>query len=107
MNISLILFLIGILGFSVFLISVFKLKIAICILCSLIICYHLLNLYLLHKFSNKKIKILEILPEFLINLLKEIELMSTTRAEIKEFKTTCYIKITIYLTLLILTIIII
>jgi len=65
----------------------YYIKVAYYIIFSLIISYHLLNLYLLHKFSTKQIKILEVLPEFVINRLKEVEMMSTTKAEIKEFKT--------------------
>jgi len=106
MNISLILFLTGISGFSAFLIKVYNLKVVYYIIFSLIICYHLLSLYLLHKFLNKNIKILEVLPEFLIKWLKEIEMMSTTEVEIKEFKTNCYLEITVYLTLMIITIIV-
>lgn len=84
----------------------YYIKVAYYIIFSLIICYHLISLYLLHKFSNKKIQILEVLPEFLIKWLKEIEIMSTTKANIKEFKTISYMEITIYLTLMIITIII-
>jgi hypothetical protein len=35
--------------------------------CPLVISYQLLSLYLLHKFTKKKIKIPQVLPEFLIN----------------------------------------
>jgi hypothetical protein len=97
------------LGFSflsVLSINVFYIKVAYYILFSLIICYHLLSLYLLHKFSKKNMKILEVWPEFLIKRLKEIEMMSTTKAEIKEFKTNCYMEISVYLILMTITIIV-
>jgi hypothetical protein len=63
----LVLKLLGFSFLSVFSINIYYIKVAYYIIFSLIICYHLLNLYLLHKFSNKKIKILEVLPEFVIN----------------------------------------
>jgi len=90
---------------SVFSINMFYVKVAYYILFSLIICYYLLTLYFLHLFSNKKIQISEVLPEFLIKWLKDIETMSTTKAEIKEFKTNCYMQITVYLLLMSTTII--
>jgi hypothetical protein len=62
----LVLKLLGFSFLSVFSINIYYIKIAYYIIFSLIICYHLLTLYLLHKFSNKNIKILEVLPEFLI-----------------------------------------
>ena len=98
-------FSIGSVFVSLFSINVFYLKLAYYILFSLIICFHLLNLYLLHKFSNKNMKILEVLPEFIIKWLKEIELMSTSKPGIKEFKTNCYMQITVYLLLMSTTII--
>jgi hypothetical protein len=87
-------------------IDVFYIKVAYYTIFSLRICYNLLNIYLLHKFINKSIKILEVLPEYLIKRLKEIEMMSTTKAEIKEFKTNCYLDICVYLILMTITIIV-
>jgi len=101
----LVLKLLGFSFLSVFSINIFYIKVAYYIIFSLIICYYLLSIYLLHKFSNKNIKILEVLPEFLIKWLKEIENMSTTKADIKEFKTNSYLQITVYLLLMIITII--
>jgi hypothetical protein len=68
-------FLLKLFGFSflsVFLVNAYFLKLGYCIIISLVISYHLLSLYLLHQFSNKKkkkkkIKILEVLPDFVIN----------------------------------------
>ena len=102
----LVLKLLGFNFLSVLSINVFYIKVAYYILFSLIICYHLLRLYLLHKFINKKMKISEILPEFLIKWLKDIEMMTTTKAEIKEFKTNCYMEISVYLILMTITIIV-
>jgi hypothetical protein len=82
--------------------NLYHMKLFYYISCSLIISHNLLSLYLIHKFSNNKIKISEALPDFLINWLKIIENMGSSKAGIKEFKSTCYIDITIYLTLLIL-----
>jgi hypothetical protein len=91
---------------SVLSINVYYIKVAYYTIFSLRICYNLLNLYLLHKFSNKSIKILEVLPEFLKKRLKEIETMSNTKAGIKEFKTSFYLDISVYLILMSITIII-
>uniref|UniRef100_UPI0030DE56CE hypothetical protein n=1 Tax=Squamanita imbachii TaxID=2976389 RepID=UPI0030DE56CE len=89
------------------LININYLKIFTYISCSLAIIYQIFNLYLLHIFSLKSIKISEVLPEFLINWLKEFEELSTSKETIKEFKKTCYIEIIIYiLIIIILTIIV-
>jgi hypothetical protein len=87
-------------------INTYFLKLIFYILFSLIISYHLLSLYLLQKFSNKNIKISEVLPEFWINWLKIIELFSSSKAGIRAFKTNCYYEITVYLILMIVTAII-
>ena len=91
---------------SVLSINVYYIKVAYYTIFSLRICYNLLNLYLLHKFSNKSIKILDVLPEFLIKRLKEIEIMSKTKAGRKEFKTSIYLDISVYFILLSIAIII-
>ena len=62
--------------------------------------YHLLNLYLIHKFSTKNIKIPEVLPNFLKNWLKEFYIMSSTKKNIKTFSKNSYIEISIYFTAL-------
>ena len=62
----LVLKLLGFSFLSVFSINIYYIKVAYCIICSLIIFYHLLCLYLLHKIVNKNLKILEVLPEFVI-----------------------------------------
>ena len=62
----LVLKLLGFSFLSVFLIDANILILAYYVILSLVIFYHLLSLYLLHKFLNKNIKILEVLPEFLI-----------------------------------------
>ena len=41
--------------------------------CFLVILDDLLNLYLLHKFANQKVKIPAVLPDFIINWLKDFE----------------------------------
>lgn len=91
---------------SIFLTKSYILKIISYTLLSLVISFNLLNLYILHRFSTRKIKISEIFPEFIIKWLKEISEMSSNKAGIKEFKTNCYIEITVYITLMLLTIII-
>ena len=63
----------------------------------LMITYLLLNLFLLHKFSSGNIKIPEILPQFIINWLKEFEVVSQSKISIQSFKETIYINMVIYL----------
>lgn len=69
------------------------LKIFYIIACSLTICYELLNLYFLHRFIKKNIKISEVLPDYIIFLLKELEEISSNIESIKFFKKSCYIHI--------------
>ena len=59
--------------------------------------YQFLNLYLIHKFASKNIKIPEVLPDFLINWLKEFKIITQSEESIKEFKKICYIEILVYL----------
>ncbi len=80
----------------------YYLKMYCYISCSLVILYQILNILLLYLFSKNNIKIPEILPDFIINWLKEFEIMSSSKASIKEFKTTCYIEILLYVTIIIL-----
>lgn len=67
---------------------------------SLVIIFDLLNLYLLHKFASQKVVISPVLPDFMINWLKEFEVLSSTKLDIKEFKKECYINISIYLVIM-------
>lgn len=92
---------------SILSINVYYIKVAYFTIFSLRICYNLLNLYLLHKFSTKSIKILDIWPEFIIKELKNLETMSKTKPGIKEFKTSFYLDILVYLILMCIGIIII
>jgi hypothetical protein len=60
----------------------------------------------LNKAINKNLKISEVLPQFLINWLKEIETSSSTKEGIKEFKKTCYTEIWIYTVMFIIFILV-
>ena len=91
---------------SVLSINVYYIKVAFYTIFSLRICYNLLNLYLLHKFSNQSIKISDVWPEFWIKRLKDIEMMSKTKPGRKEFKTSFYLDISVYLILMCIAIII-
>jgi hypothetical protein len=71
----------------------------------LVIMFQLVNLYLLHIFSTKKIKIPEVLPDFIIDWLKGIELFSQKKY-IKSFKKDFYIQLCIYLIILVLTLLV-
>ena len=76
------------------------------IYCTLVIIYQLLNLYLVYKFSTKKVQISEILPDFLIKWLQEFELIARDKIFIKEVKKDIYIHISIYiLTMVLITLI--
>ena len=55
----------------------------------------------MHIFSTRTVKISQVLPDFLINWLKEIEILSSTPASLREFKKGCYIEISIYLVIII------
>ena len=91
------------LGFNIleFFSIVYYVKIYTYTTCSLAILYNLLNIYLIHKFSNKTVIIPDVLPEFIINWLKEFELISTSKAYIKEAKKSSYIDISIYVLIII------
>ena len=65
--------------------------------CSLSICYEILNLHMLHRFINKNINISSVLPAYIIDLLKELENISSDIESINYFKKTCYIHILLYI----------
>lgn len=97
-------FVLKLLGFSssfVFLNNIFYLKIYIYISVVLAILFQLFEILMLYLFSTKKIKISEVLPDFVINWLKQIELVSTRTEYITEFKNSCYREIVIYLIIVI------
>ena len=98
----LILKLIGITVFDLFN-NLYYLKIYSITSCSIVIGYQLLNLYLIHKFSVKKIKYSEVLPDFIIKWLQELEVLSSSKPGINSVKQMCYTQIFIYLFLLVCT----
>ena len=70
--------------------------------CSLIILYQIFNIYFLHRFISKNIKISPVLPNFIINWLKDLETISSNKECYQYFKDSCYIQILIYLLTIIL-----
>jgi len=62
-----------------------------------LIVFHLTNLFLLHLFMKKSITIPEILPDFLIDFLKDLESVSTKPETTKELKQSNYRLIGIYI----------
>lgn len=68
---------------------------------SVVISYQILTLYLIHKFSTRKVKISVVLPDFIIDWLKEFEVMCSSKAGIEAFKDGCYIQIKLYLSIII------
>lgn len=73
---------------------------------SVVIIYILLDLYLLHKFSTSNFKIPEILPQFIINWLRDIEGTASSKVSLDVAKETNYIHLLIYIiSIIIVTII--
>ena len=86
--------------------NLYYLNLYLGIVSSLIILYELLNLYLIHKFSNKNISISPVLPDFLINWLSEYKEICSTEESIQVFKKMSYIQISIYASILVFIILI-
>lgn len=66
------------------------------------ILFEILSLYIVYRFSTKSLKISSILPNFLINRLKEIETLSNSQTGIEELKDNSYIHICVYTGIIIL-----
>ena len=73
--------------------------------CSRLILYQIIHLYLIHILSTKDIKIPEILPDFIIQWLKDIQNLIQDEQGKKWLKQTSYNHLVIYLILLIVSII--
>jgi hypothetical protein len=101
--ILIILNLVGFRGVWSILSNTYYLKLYFLIGSSLAICYELLNLYLLYRFIKKNMIISSVLPDYLINMLKEIENISQDIESIKYFKKSCYTHILLYLFAIIIT----
>ena len=86
-----------------FIFNVSYLKISSYLLSTLAIFFELFSLYLLHKFSTKKVNIPDVFPNFIINWLKEFELLGSSKESIIEFKYNSYIHICISLSIIIIT----
>lgn len=80
----------------------YYLKILFLIFLSLKILHLLSSIYIYYIFINKKPKIPEYLPKFIINWLTEFEEMDRINYPFKKYKTFYYIHVCIYLTVLIL-----
>ena len=81
------------------------LKLLFLFLCSLAIIFNILNLYLIHLFSQSDIKISKLLPNFLIEWLEDFKLFSKNESGIKILRDMYYREIIIYLILIVLIII--
>ena len=92
------------LGFNVIdiMINTYYFKMYMYIMYSLIILHLILNLYLLHRFYTKAVKIPEFLPEFVINWLKLFEEMSSNKESVKYFKNMFYLEIGLYTLIIII-----
>jgi hypothetical protein len=82
--------------------NIFYIKLYTYLTCSLVILYQILNIYLLHRFINKNINILPVLPDFIINWLKDLETISSNNDSSQYFKNSCYIQIFIFLSIIFL-----
>ena len=71
---------------------------------SFYILYHLLLLYLLHRFSQKTISISPVFPAFIMTWLEDIKEASSSNITIMTFKKMCYVQIGLYSSLLVLII---
>lgn len=80
-----------------FLINDYYLKMYFIFAWLFLIVFHLTNLFLLHLFMKKSITIPEILPDFLIDFLKDLESVSTKPETTKELKQSNYRLIGIYI----------
>nr|WVH37913.1 hypothetical protein [Dichomitus squalens] len=85
-----------------FIFNFYYIKLYCYITCPLAIIYQILNIYFLHKFYNQNMLISEVLPDFIINWLKDIKAMSASKETVNLFKNTCYIEMIIYITLMII-----
>ena len=70
---------------------------------TLAILYQLTNLYLLKFFSYHEFKISNMLQNILKNWLREFEALNSSLESIIEYKNECYLQLTIYIVILILT----
>ena len=87
---------------SIFLYYLNYLNIFVFISTSLVIFYEILNLYFLNRFINKNMKFSVVLPQFIINWLKELEEATSNDLTIKIVKENSYIHISIYSVIIIL-----
>ena len=96
------------LGFSLLniLSNTFYIKLYFITSISVVILYLLLSLFFLYKFSSQDIKIPEILPNFIITWLEEIQVMSKTKPGFKTYKDMVYIELSIYIFALIFAILV-
>lgn len=51
----------------------------------------------MHRFNNNNIIISDVLPNFIINWLNNIKIISSNKDSLNYFKNSCYIQILIYL----------
>ena len=91
-----ILIFIGIEGVFNIISNKYYIKLFVTITSILVIIYEILNLYFLHRFIKKNIQISEVLPNYIIELLKELKNISSDIESIKYFKRSCYIHILLY-----------
>ena len=90
----------------VFLNSHYYIKIYFFLTISLAILYFLIQLYTIHKFLTKNIKISEVLPKFIYNWLKDIQMLTRSKLGRKDRIENTYLNLGIYLVLMVLLILV-
>lgn len=86
--------------------NVYYLKIFIISYSTIVILYLILNIYLIYLFYKKNIHIPEVLPEFIINWLKEFKVISSSKEGVHGFKNMYYREILLYLVIIAIVILI-
>lgn len=87
-------------------------KIYAIVSCSVAICFELLNLYFLYKYvrgrvCTKKVKYSKILPDFIINWLQGIEIISSSKTHMNSVKNLCCTHIFVYLIIVVIIVILV
>ena len=90
----------------VFLNSDYYIKIYFFLTISLAILYFLIKLYTIHKFLTKNIQISEVLPKFIYNWLKDIQMLTRSKLGRKDMIENTYLNLGIYLVLMVLLILV-
>ena len=90
----------GLSSFVNFITNAYYIKIYFIVGCMLAIIFLLFELYAVHLFVSNKLKIPELLPEFMIKFFSDMKFISSSPQLLKDFKRNTYKEVTLYLILL-------